>query len=147
MGRSINIEPATFDQIYDIPLPDGMFMFDPKKQFKDEEWLKEHSRCVSKDGLTLAVFGVVPIWPGVGHAFAYIHKDASKYPITLITAGREMVELAFLEKELWRLQATVDENFDAGIRYLYALGFYLEGVMKQYGPDKSDHLMMARTVS
>jgi RimJ/RimL family protein N-acetyltransferase len=58
-----------------------------------------------------------------------------------------MVELAFLEKELWRLQATVDENFDAGIRYLYALGFYLEGVMKQYGPDKSDHLMMARTVS
>jgi hypothetical protein len=44
----------------------------------------------------------------------------------------------------WRLQSTVETSFNRGIRYLLHLGFSIDGMMPQFGPDKSDHLMMSR---
>ena len=37
-----------------------------------------------------------------------------------------------------RIQATVHENFDDGIRFLDFLGFTNEGLMQKFGPDKSN---------
>jgi hypothetical protein len=47
---------------------------------------------------------------------------------------------------LWRMQCTVEVQFNRGIRYLLALGFNVDGLMPRFGPDRSDHLMMSRMV-
>jgi hypothetical protein len=145
MGSALILRPATFADLYRIPLPNGMQMLPPEQQFKSEPWLGEHSRAVeTADGL-LAVYGWIPLWPGVGHAFAFIHREPQSHALTLVRAGRLLIQQVFREAKLRRLQSTVDASFSRGIRFLLHLGFSIEGLMTGYGPDESDHLMLSMT--
>jgi RimJ/RimL family protein N-acetyltransferase len=49
-----------------------------------------------------------------------------------------------IDMELHRLQFVIDESNFLAIRWAKALGFVEEGLMRQYGPDKSNHFMYAR---
>jgi hypothetical protein len=139
------IEPATFDDVRAIKIPEQFQMVAPEVQFESEQWLSEHARVVRKDGVTIAVFGVKPLWKGVGHVFGYVTADAKQYPKTLVCCGRAIMEEGCSpERGFWRLQATVESNFNRGIRYLMLLGFTIDGLLKRFGPDGNDHLMMSR---
>ena len=46
--------------------------------------------------------------------------------------------------KIWRLQTAVKSNFKTGLRFAEFLGFKNEGLMKAYGPDKTDYYRMAR---
>lgn len=43
-----------------------------------------------------------------------------------------------------RVQATTHRQFERGRRFLEWLGFEREGVLRNYGPDGSDHIIYAR---
>ena len=49
------------------------------------------------------------------------------------------------EDELHRLQATVRDDFDVAKRFIEFLGFKREGLLKNFGPDRCDHIMYSRT--
>jgi len=149
MGAAIDIWPARYEDVMQIPLPEGLNLPPLEQQFESEDWLMENARTIMapKTKEVIAVFGVKEIWPGVGHCFGIITVNAEKYVKTLVLAGREMVDLASArDLGFWRLQATVEAHFDRGIRYLTGLGFNIDGLMPQYGPDRTDHLMMSRLI-
>jgi hypothetical protein len=149
MGAAIDVRPAQYDHIREIPIPNGLNLPPLEEQFESEGWLMHNARTIRspKTGEIIAMFGVKAIWPGVGHCFGIVTVNARQYMKTLVLAGREMVELASDPKfGFWRLQATVDVNFDRGIQYLVGLNFNIDGLMPQYGPNREDHLMMSRLI-
>lgn len=150
MESTIKIRPACFADVLQIPLGDGYIIDPPEKVFENEEWFSEHAIAVEKKGRLVAVFGVKSLWEGcdgVGHCFAFIDKDPGRYKKTLIVTGRIAVEMCIRKFNYWRLQSTVDTKFKAGIEYMMAMGFSIDGLMPKFGPDKSDHLMMSRIVN
>jgi hypothetical protein len=85
-------------------------------------------------GRIVGCAGIVPLWPGVGHAWAVLSDAALAHPVTLTrTVQRELsrIEAAL---DLRRVQATVAEEHIAGRRWLAWLGFEVEGLMCNYGP-------------
>lgn len=87
------------------------------------------------NGRIIGCAGIVPLWPGVGHAWAVLSDAVLAYPVALTrTADREMTRIE-CRLGLRRVQATVAEDHVAGRRWLAWLGFEVEGLMRNYGPD------------
>jgi RimJ/RimL family protein N-acetyltransferase len=48
--------------------------------------------------------------------------------------------------DLWRVQASVHANDEKAYRFADWCGFEEEGLMRMFGPDKSDYYRFARVV-
>lgn len=86
------------------------------------------------DGEILASFGVWPLWPAVGRAWAMLSEEVLRdYPLTLHRSVSQL--LPFLEErdEYRRLEATIRQGHSAGHRWIRHLGFRREGLMQNYG--------------
>jgi RimJ/RimL family protein N-acetyltransferase len=86
------------------------------------------------DGRIVGCAGVMPLWPGVGHAWAVLSDAALARPITLTRAVQRELTRIEIVLGLQRLQATVADGHVAGRRWLAWLGFEVEGLMCNYGP-------------
>lgn len=88
----------------------------------------------TSEGAIVGCAGIVPLWPGVAHAWAVLSDSALAEPVTLTRAV--LRELARIECkcELHRIQATVADGHIAGRQWLAWLGFEAEGLMPNYGP-------------
>ena len=53
-------------------------------------------------------------------------------------------DIAMRYLHLHRLQITVRTDDNRAMRYAKAIGFETESVMKKFGPDKVDYLLMTR---
>lgn len=102
---------------------------------------EEMARSLWYDNRLIAAGGVVPIWPGVGIAWAMIARDIPqqciKYTFSLY---REWLKRLMERYNLHRVQADVKtDDFEKGHRFVKHLGFKHEGKMIAYGPDREDH--------
>lgn len=101
------------------------------------ERLKETSETytgLSGDGQVLVVAGVMKLWPGRHHLFAYMSLDSGPY-MTAITRGVRR----FLDTVAGRLETQVSEGFEAGHRWVRLLGFKCEtpeGMAGFFGDDR-----------
>jgi len=88
-----------------------------------------------QDARIVGCAGIVPLWPGVGQAWAVLSDEVLAQPVALTRAVQR--ELARIETEhgLRRVQATVAEAHFSGRRWLAWLGFEVEGLMRNYGPE------------
>ena len=110
----------------------------------EEEVLKRHGRALLADsGKALACVGVWPLCPGVGQAWMLASDAALKHPVAM---ARGCVDLLATQTQYHRIQATVEDGHDAGVRFLEWLGFRYEATMECYGPPPtySDYLLFAR---
>ena len=100
-----------------------------------------------RDGRVLGCAGVVPLWPGVAQAWAVFSAAALSEPVALTRiVGREIDRIADT-LALRRLQATVAETHHEGARWLAFLGFELEGLLVNYGPDgMGDYWMYGKAI-
>jgi RimJ/RimL family protein N-acetyltransferase len=96
-----------------------------------------HNRAV-------AIIGVVNIWPGVGEMWSVFDEEARSIPATMLRAGKGFSDIAIRYLQLHRLQITVRTDDNRAFRYAKAIGFETESVMRKYGPDQIDYLLMAR---
>jgi RimJ/RimL family protein N-acetyltransferase len=96
-----------------------------------------HNRAV-------AIIGVVNIWPGVGEMWSVFDEEARSIPATMLRAGKGFSDIAIRYLQLHRLQITVRTDDNRAFRYAKAIGFETESVMRKYGPDQVDYLLMAR---
>ena len=88
--------------------------------------------------------GIYPLWNGVAEGWVISSKRIFKNRIRSARLIKKRTEILCAANQIWRLQTAVKANFNTGIRFAEFLGFKNEGVMRAYGPDKSDYLRMAR---
>jgi RimJ/RimL family protein N-acetyltransferase len=92
----------------------------------------------------IAVIGVVNIWPGVGELWSIFDNQARDIPATMLKSAIRFSDIAIRYLQLHRLQITVRTDDNRAFRYAKAIGFETESVMRKYGPDQIDYLLMAR---
>lgn len=92
-------------------------------------------------GRALVCGGIVVQAPGRGECWALMSEDAGRHMTWLHYAVKR-----FISMQRWeRLEASVEEGFGAGCRWLNLLGFSYEGKMLKYGLNGETHLRYART--
>jgi len=96
------------------------------------------------DGKPVAVFGMVPIWSGVGEAWMIADDAARKHPIRMTKIARLVMDILMISEGLRRLQITVRTTDRRAEKWARAIGFEQEAVLRAYGPDGVDYLIMAR---
>ncbi len=88
--------------------------------------------------------GIVPLGNGVAEGWVISSKRIYKERIRASRLIRKRTDLLCAANKIWRLQTAVKSNFKTGLRFAEFLGFKNEGLMKAYGPDKTDYYRMAR---
>ena len=88
--------------------------------------------------------GIFPLWNGVAEGWVISSKRIYKERIRASRLIRKRTDLLCAANKIWRLQTAVKSNFKTGLRFAEFLGFKNEGLMKAYGPDKTDYYRMAR---
>lgn len=98
-------------------------------------------------GAVLGCAGVVPLWPGVGQAWAIFSDGLLARPVTLTRSTERALDCIAAANDMRRIQATVRDGHASGARWLSFLGFELEGLLVNYGPGGSgDYWMYGRTI-
>jgi len=92
---------------------------------------------VTVDGEVVACVGLIQHWPGRRFVWAYLAWNAPMVPLT----WKVRRWLRFHGEG--RIEAAIDPQFKASIRWARRLGFKREGRMKQYVPGK-DYDLYAR---
>jgi len=88
--------------------------------------------------------GVHNIWTGVGEAWLVLSGKAYGMPITVARCTQNVFQTIMENNNLWRIQASVHTGDAQSVRFAEWLGFENEGMMKMFGPDKSDYYRFAR---
>jgi hypothetical protein len=99
--------------------------------------------ALAPEGL-VCIAGVTIRWRGVAEATAFTTDLTAKYPIAVVKACRAGLKSLAQEFGLWRLDAHVVADWKAGNRFVKALGFEKEGLLKKFGPEKQDCYLYAR---
>jgi len=88
--------------------------------------------------------GITPMWDGVAEGWVIASKRIFDHKIKSIISIKKRLDLLCENNNIWRLQTSVKENFNTGIRFAEFLGLKKEGLMRMYGPDKSNYYRMAK---
>jgi len=94
----------------------------------------------------IAIGGIYELWKGVGEAFAIMGEGAFLYPKSLFATFSRNLETGIKIGNYRRIQATIKEGFDAGIRFIEHLKFKSEGLLEKWGPDGNNYYMYARII-
>jgi hypothetical protein len=93
----------------------------------------------------ILISGVVVPFCGVGEAWLIADTELiKKYKLSAYRAVKNGLDMIITHKKLRRVQATVKQGYEAGIRFIEHLGFKSEGIMPLYDPDGSTHIRYAR---
>jgi hypothetical protein len=99
-----------------------------------------HAFTALSEGVPVACGGLYEIWPGRALAWTYLGADC----------GREFMALhrtvsGHLRDAKWRrVEAYVEAGYRNGTRWVEALGFEFEGLLKGFMPDGKDMNLYAR---
>lgn len=105
---------------------------------------KDRAFTLMDNGHLVVSGGIFPVWDGMGEAWLIPSDEIPKYKIRMIRILRDHISSITEEDGLRRLQATVRDDFEVAKRFIEFMGFKREGLMKNYGPDGTDHIMYAR---
>ncbi len=92
----------------------------------------------------IAIFGFVSIWKGVAETWLVPDEKVRKIPVTLTRVGDKVMDIAMISMGLHRIQLTVRTTDKRAEKWAYAIGFKCDGVLRKYGVDGIDYLMMSR---
>lgn len=103
--------------------------------------------AVNDAGEILGSAGMVPQWEGrvIAWALVGILIPKRSWPIIAKKIEGEF-QSALAEHGRHRIEITVPVNFGAGCRLARLLGFDIEGRLRAYAPDGSDHFLYAKIV-
>jgi hypothetical protein len=92
----------------------------------------------------IAIFGFVSIWKGVAETWLVPDEKVRKIPVTLTKVGYKVMDIAKISMGLHRIQLTVRTTDKRAEKWAHAIGFKCDGVLRKYGVDGVDYLMMSR---
>jgi len=106
-----------------------------QEQVSDEVLLaleKQESYTVFIDGKPILCGGIVSQWENRAIAWVYVDKLAGRHFVRL----HKMIKDFLVNSPVRRIEATVDDGFKPGHRWLKLFGFKLEAAhMAAYSPD------------
>ena len=88
--------------------------------------------------------GIIPLWDGVAEGWVIASKRIYDHKIKSVSSIKKRLDLLCNNNNIWRVQTSVKENFEVGIRFAEWLGLKKEGLMLKYGPDKTNYYRMAK---
>lgn len=98
------------------------------------------------DDIPVACVGLILQDWGKAEAWVLFSDSFKDHILTIYRIIKVGLKMAFSEKNLSRIQATIDTSYPETVRWIESLGFEYEGRLKKYGPppQHSDFLMYAR---
>jgi len=110
--------------------------------------LRVYARALIVEGRPIAILGISPRWTAVCYAWAILTEEALVFhPLLVTRETHRLLRHAETSLGMRRIEASVKVGYGAGIRWIEALGFRLEGVMRNFGPGGvGDFALYARTV-
>jgi len=97
-----------------------------------------------RDNIPIVSGGIYPLWDGVAEGWVISSKRIFEVKVKAAKLIKQRTDILCAANKVWRLQTTVKANFKMGLRFAEFLGFKNEGLMRGYGPDKSDYYRMAK---
>ena len=88
--------------------------------------------------------GILIHHPGFGEGWVLCSEEVKYYPITVFKFTKMYLNRIIKDNNLYRVQVTTRSNWPQAQRFVRMLGFTPEGILRKYGPDKSDYKMYAR---
>ena len=88
--------------------------------------------------------GITPLWDGVAEGWVIASKRIYDHKIKSVSAIKKRLDLLCINNKIWRVQTSVKEDFKVGVRFAEWLGLEKEGLMRMYGPDKTNYIRMAK---
>ena len=114
---------------------------------------KDNRICLEDrgDGYTLFINkkpivagGIIVIWKGVAEGWVMANQNIYDVKLLACKEIKNRTDLLCEKNKIKRLQTSVKASFTTGVRFASWLGLKNEGLMKNYGPDGSDYLRMAK---
>lgn len=118
-------------------------MFVNYSQYLTQFATKGYSFTAMQDKI-YAMFGLYKLWDGVYEAWLIPSGDVSKKAFRMHRASKLFFEYAANKLDMKRLQITVCARNEPAVKWAKVCYFETEGVLKKYGPQGDDYLMMAR---
>jgi hypothetical protein len=138
--------PFCGDDAYEIAIHPDMGIY--KNEFFDA-WVQV--RCCGggwtaykEDVGILWCGGITPVWYGVGNAWFIRSTWVENFPIATVKMCKAVLERLIDEEHYHRVQCEVRKSSTTDIRFALFLGFTVEGIMRKWGADGSDYLLMSR---
>lgn len=103
-----------------------------------------HAWSGLRDGKIVGCAGVVEQWAGRAICWALLGRDIRTGDFLRVHHKVTAVLGSVHREGTRRIETSVDAAFDAGHRWVRALGFAPEGLMRCYSPDGRDHVLYAR---
>lgn len=138
--RTLKLRPFLMVDLLDLEEADDVSAVKPTFTTK-EAWdlmqAKYSYTVYADDGFVVACAGVHEFWEGYGLCWAFVSAKVKLYMPALVGVVRDFLDRA----PFHRLEAAVDVDFKNGHRFIRALGFQREGLMRKYTSDKRDHVL------
>lgn len=119
-------------------------MFSGEGVDQDKLVLRSPAWTVNSGSVVLAIFGASIRWPGVAELWGLTSDDMGRLGPSLTKGLRKYLEDGARSLNIHRVSFTVKADYEQGLRWARVLGFTQEAVLRQYGIDKSDYVLMAR---
>ena len=133
------------DEMIEFGLNDKLMDYDASfKENRIDFAMAGLSFTLLDDNKPICSGGIIPSWLGNAQGWVISSKRIFKNKIKAARLIKERTDLLCANNKIWRLQTAVKADFKIGVRFAEFLGFKNEGLMKAYGPDKTDYYRMAR---
>lgn len=99
------------------------------------------------EGVPVTIFGLQYAGPGVYDQWGTGTEAIRGHGLFVVKRVREIMELAFENLDLHRIQATCRTDRPEYERFLKLLGFQKEGLLRQMAPDRSDLFIFSKVKS
>ena len=139
---------------YDRSHADEILTFGMNDKLLEDDASSEEGRIdFGIPGLSFSLFanndivlsgGITPMWDGVAEGWVIASKRIFDHKIKSIILIKKRLDLLCVNNNIWRLQTSVKEDFKTGIKFAEFLGLKKEGLMRMYGPDKTNYYRMAK---
>lgn len=103
-----------------------------------------HAFTARQNGRIIACGGVVTKHPGVGEAWLMIGEGIVRHAFFVAKHVRTYLADIIAKEGYRRVQMTIDAGNKDLLVWSHFLGMTIEGCMRAYGADGSDHYMCAR---
>jgi len=137
---AIEIRDATqedLDYVIEYPINEAV-----TKDFKDVK-IAGWAKTALIDDIILGVGGCIVFWPGMAQGWYALSNHAEYNKIGVVRCLKEMIDLAFKELNLHRLETTIRSDFVQAQKFIEYAGFEFEGTMRKYTEDKKDAYLYA----
>lgn len=118
-------------------------------QSKADDWTelaeKSIARTVTRHGRVIAVGGLIPMWKGRAIGWTYLTDRLNRADLLHIhRCAAIFLRQAERQMGLWRIEASVREDFGPGHKWAGMLGFRPEGIQRRYDPAGNDYMAYVR---